>query len=83
MTYEKFCRMVEKYIPGADIKTDGYGQLVIYTDKMLDWDTGKEVVPFVPGPTKKQQEARKNLVGDIVVSDEEAELIRKQWNNVV
>ena len=45
MKFDDLMRLALKHFPGAEVCEDNYGQLIIYTDTMLD---GDEVVQFEP-----------------------------------
>lgn len=50
MTYEEFEKAIKKVLPEASIDTDNEGQIVIYTNLMLQdkGDGVSEVVEFEP-----------------------------------
>ena len=48
MTYDEFYRAILEVLPAAQLGEDNDGQIVVYTDMMIDiYDGTDNVVPFV------------------------------------
>ena len=47
MTYQELRRAIEKILPAAMLDEDEDGQIIIYTDLMIDENFNSEVVPYV------------------------------------
>jgi len=48
MTFNELRFAIEELLPGAQLDEDNEGQIVVYTDRMIDPTTSsRQVVPFV------------------------------------
>jgi len=47
MTYQELRQAIEKILPAAMLDEDEDGQIIIYTDLMIDENFNSEVVPYV------------------------------------
>ncbi len=48
MTFNELRFAIEELLPGAQLDEDNEGQIVVYTDRMIDPTTNsRQVVPFV------------------------------------
>ena len=58
MTFDDLYRAILKALPEATMEEDNEGQLIVYTDRMIDPQDGEKLIPFTDNPSEKEKIAQ-------------------------